>query len=80
MPVVIYLIFCFDLVSYQARILYDTPFSEEERQNMKSMIQSNLYGYLGRLLEGREIFEEESLLEMRKRQSADPGPSGKHKD
>lgn len=59
----------------QARILYDMPFTEEERQNIKFMIQSNLYGYLGILLEGREIFEEESLLEMRKRRSVDPGPS-----
>ncbi|XP_021738523.1 extra-large guanine nucleotide-binding protein 1-like [Chenopodium quinoa] len=59
----------------QARVLYDVPFLDEERKKIKSMIQSNLYGYLGRLLEGREIFEEECLLELRKRQSADPGPS-----
>jgi len=43
---------------------------------MKFMIQSNLYGYLGRLLEGCEQFEEESLT-LRRRQSSDhPGPSG----
>ncbi|KAL2927544.1 Extra-large guanine nucleotide-binding protein 1 [Bienertia sinuspersici] len=58
----------------QARVIYDIPFSKEERQNIKFMIQSNLYGYLGRLLEGCEMFEEESLLQMKK-QSTDPGPS-----
>ncbi|KAJ8450847.1 hypothetical protein Cgig2_032472 [Carnegiea gigantea] len=59
----------------QARVLYEVPFSEEERENIKFMIQSNLYGYLGRLLEGREQFEEESLT-LRRRQSSDhPGPS-----
>lgn len=68
--------FLLHIVLYQARVLYDAPFSKEERESMKFMIQSKLYEYLGRLLEGRELFEEESLLEMRKRQSTDPSSSG----
>lgn len=62
---------------FQAKLLYNIPFSENERQNIKFMIQTNLYYYLGILLEAREQFEEEILTEMRKRQSVDePGPSG----
>ncbi|XVF45831.1 hypothetical protein PTKIN_Ptkin02bG0238300 [Pterospermum kingtungense] len=61
----------------QAKILYDIPFSENERQNIKFMIQSSLYHYLAILLEGRERFEEEILLENRKMQIADAsGSSG----
>ncbi|KAF3960338.1 hypothetical protein CMV_014943 [Castanea mollissima] len=61
----------------QAKILYGIPFSEDERQNIKFLIQRNLFGYLGVLLEGRERFEEESLLEKRKRCVVDKsGPSG----
>ncbi|KAJ8747643.1 hypothetical protein K2173_012819 [Erythroxylum novogranatense] len=45
----------------QAKIVYNIPFSEEESQNMKFTIQTNLYFYLGILLEGREHFEQESL-------------------
>uniref|UniRef100_A0A7C9AGW1 Uncharacterized protein n=1 Tax=Opuntia streptacantha TaxID=393608 RepID=A0A7C9AGW1_OPUST len=59
----------------QARVLYEVHFSDEERENMKFMIQSSLYGYLGRLLEGREQFEEESLTVRRRQSSDQPGPS-----
>ncbi|KAH9626310.1 hypothetical protein KSS87_012854 [Heliosperma pusillum] len=46
----------------QARILYKaSPFSEDERDSIKLMIQGNVYGYLGVLLEGREHFEEQIL-------------------
>ncbi|KAK7346484.1 hypothetical protein VNO80_21004 [Phaseolus coccineus] len=55
----------------QAKILYkSTPFSEDERESIKLTIQTNVYAYLGILLEGRERFEEESLGNLKKNQSS----------
>ncbi|XP_058191004.1 extra-large guanine nucleotide-binding protein 1-like [Rhododendron vialii] len=59
----------------QAKMVYNVPFSEDERQSIKLQIQSSLYCYLGILLEGRERFEEEWLTEMRRKRSDEPGPS-----
>ncbi|WJX89764.1 hypothetical protein P8452_71734 [Trifolium repens] len=67
----------------QAKILYkSTPFSEDERGNIKLTIQINVYAYLGILLEGRERFEEESLGNLKKSQSLlhTAGTSPKHGD
>ncbi|XP_062092464.1 extra-large guanine nucleotide-binding protein 1-like [Humulus lupulus] len=59
----------------QAKFLYNVPFTEDERQNIKWMIQAKLYSYLGILLEGRDKFEEECLFEMEKEKLNRPGPS-----
>ncbi|XP_028055646.1 extra-large guanine nucleotide-binding protein 1-like [Camellia sinensis] len=65
----------------QAKILYkDVPFSKDERENIKLLIQSNVYGYLGILLEGRERFEDESLNEARKNQFSDESGSSGNSD
>lgn len=62
----------------QAKIVYGVPFSEDEKLNIKTVIQRNMYNYISILLEGRARFEEDYSNEMRRQHADEPGPSGTH--
>ncbi|KZV42406.1 extra-large guanine nucleotide-binding protein 1-like [Dorcoceras hygrometricum] len=59
----------------QAKIVYKVHFSEDEKQDMKFVIQRNLYRYLAILLEGNEIFEREYSIQANIQRANEPGPS-----
>ncbi|KAL7617658.1 hypothetical protein Lser_V15G03692 [Lactuca serriola] len=60
----------------QAKTLYKIPFLENEREELKSLIQRNLYLYISILLEGLIKFEEEYSIQIRNKLVDQPCTSG----
>lgn len=57
--------------------MYKYLLSEDEKLNIKIIIQRNLYRCIGILLEGRQQLKEDHVREIR-RQSEQAGSSGMH--
>lgn len=61
---------------FQAKIHYKVPFSEDESEKVKLLIQRNLYLYISILLEGLKQFEEDYSIQIRRNLIEQPGTSG----